>query len=158
MNIKIMSQIKNVNSEALTKALKNYQETLKTKKVLNTATEALKKAKTISKTEVNTLLEKIASVEKKTNKEIEKAVTMIVNKILESNKNKEINEDVKNEIIKKLSQHNRGKNLFIIIKYVNKILLKNIPTNIKSAKSFKNKIAETLIQDANKTLKGKKVA
>ncbi len=153
-----MSQIKNVNSEALTKALKNYQETLKTKKVLNTATEALKKAKTISKTEVNTLLEKIASVEKKTNKEIEKAVTMIVNKILESNKNKEINEDVKNEIIKKLSQHNRGKNLFIIIKYVNKILLKNIPTNIKSAKSFKNKIAETLIQDANKTLKGKKVA
>ncbi|MES2615858.1 MAG: hypothetical protein V4591_10635 [Bdellovibrionota bacterium] len=111
-----------------------------------------------SKVEVKGIVEKFSQVEQKTNAEIEKVVAFMVEKILKGKSKDAVPDDVKKEIVQKLARYNKGKNLLPIITYVNKTILANVPKNVKSAKSFKSNVANTLIKDAKKRLEGKKVA
>ena len=104
------------------------------------------------KNEVKVIGKKISKVEQKTSSEIEKVVSLMVNKLLKDNAQSVVSEEVKNEIVQKLTSYNKGKNLLPIIKYVNKTILKNVPKNVNSAKSFKKNVVNTLIKDAEKRL------
>ncbi len=152
----IIDNIKNVNSKVILKAIKKSQENLKTKSVLSFASNAMNKATEMSKNEINSIVEKMTTIEKKTNKEIEKAVSLMLNKLLLDKSNENVTTEVKQEIVKKLAQYNRGKNIIPILRYVNGIIIKNAPKNVKSVKTFKKNVVNTLIQDANKRLEKKK--
>jgi hypothetical protein len=154
----IVNNIKNVNTKTILNAIKSSQSAIVDNNVINLATNVVDKAKTVSKEEVTILLNKISNLEKMTNQEIEKVAFVMVDKFLEDKSKENIPESVKKEIVMKLTAHNRGKNIFPIIKYVNNVIVKNIPTNIQSVKNLRANISTTLIQDANNTLKGKSAA
>lgn len=101
---------------------------------------------------VKTVLATLSQVEDRTNAEIEKVVSAAVDKLLKDKSIDAVSEDIKAEIVHKFSNHNKGKNLIPILKYVNKVLLTNAPKSVTSAKNFKRNIANTLIKDAKKRL------
>ncbi|MBX9839114.1 MAG: hypothetical protein K2X69_12480, partial [Silvanigrellaceae bacterium] len=65
--------------------------------------------------------------------------------------------EVRNEIISILVEHNSGKNLLPIVKYVNSVVVSNAPTNIESFKNFRKNIAQTLISDAKKRISDRNI-
>ena len=104
------------------------------------------------KKEVQCLSKKIFTVNEKKNKKVEQVLSTMLKKLLKDKNKINMSEEVKNEIIHKLTSYNKGKNIIPILKYVNKTILKNMPKNLKSAKNFKRNILNTLIKDAQKRL------
>lgn len=126
----LIDNFKSVKAEGILKTLKTSQENMKVKNVLQL----------------------MSFVEQKTNTEIEKAVSFMVDKILEDQPINDVSEDIKNEIVQKLAGHNKGKNIIPIITYVNKIIITNVPKNFSAFRSFKKNIANTLVKDAKSRL------
>jgi hypothetical protein len=86
----------------------------------------------------------------------EKIVSFVVDKLLKDKSRGSVSQEVKKEIVHKLTSCNKPKDIIPIIKYVNTTILKNVPKDVKSAKSFKKNIVNTLIKDANNRLERKK--
>ena len=144
----IVDNIKNVKTKEILTTLKKSKVNINGKNVVNLASSAIDKAKLISKEELSLLLSKVSKIEKKTSAEIEKIVYVMVNKLLKDKSKESVSEDVKKEIVNKLTQHGRGKNIIPILKYMNKIIITNVPKSVSSVKNFKN----------NVSLEGKNVA
>ncbi len=123
--------------------------------VIDLATQAILKAKNISNKEFKFIFSKINQVEHRTNAEIEKVMSVVVEMILANSSQETVSDEVKSEIIHLFSGYKKTRNLIPLFRYVNKLILTNVPKNIKSAKSFKKNIAKTLIKDARARLEGR---
>ncbi len=110
----------------------------------------------VSSPVVKNISTKYSKVEKLTTAEIEKIVSLLVNSLLKNNPKETVTDEVKNEIVKKFTTYNGGKNIIPLMKYVNSTLFKNVPKNMNAAKNFKKNIVETLIQDATNSLEEKR--
>ncbi len=151
------NNLKNMNSDKIVDALKKNQENLNPKAVIGIAKKAVNQARSFSKEEIQFLLGKMNDVGHKTNVEIEKNISKLVNKILEGQPEDSITEDVKKEIMSMLVEHNSGKNIMPIVKYVNSVVVHNAPTSLESFMNFKKNIAQTLISDAKKRISERNV-
>ncbi|KAB8029074.1 hypothetical protein [Fluviispira multicolorata] len=148
----LISNIKNINSASIVETIKRNQENLNPKAVLNFARKAVDSARSFSKEEINVLLGKANELGQKTGTEIEKIVVSAVKSILKGQPQEVATEEIRKEITNMLVEHNNGKNLLPIVKYVNNVLLNNAPTSIESFKNFRRNIGQTLIADAQKRI------
>lgn len=146
------NNIKNINSEKIVNTLKKNQENLNPTAMLNIAKQAVNQARSFSKEEVEFLLGKMNDVGHKTNLEIEKNISKLVTKILEGQPEEDVTPEITSEIMAMLVEHNNGKNIVPIVKYVNSVVLHNAPTSIAAFMNFRKNIAQTLIADAKKRI------
>ncbi|KAB8040007.1 hypothetical protein GCL60_07010 [Silvanigrella paludirubra] len=153
----LISNLKNINSEKIVDTLKKNQENLNPKAMIGLAKKAVDQARSFSKEEIQFLLGKVNDVGHKTSTEIEKSISKLVNKLLEGQPAEVATNEVRNEIISILVEHNSGKNLLPIVKYVNSVVVSNAPTNIESFKNFRKNIAQTLISDAKKRISDRNI-
>jgi hypothetical protein len=153
----LISNIKNINSEKIVDTLKKNQENLNPKAMIGLARKAVDTARSFSKEEIHFLLGKVNDVGHKTNSEIEKNIGKLVNKILEGQPENIATQDVRNEIISILVEHNSGKNLIPIVKYVNSVVVSNAPTSLEAFKNFRKNIAHTLVNDAKKRISDRNI-
>ncbi|WGL58802.1 hypothetical protein QEJ31_09715 [Pigmentibacter sp. JX0631] len=152
-----LQNLKNINSEKIVETLKKNQENLNPSAMLGMAKKAVHQARSFSKEEIQFLLGKVNDVGHKTNLEIEKNISKLVNKILEGQAEENITNEIRTEIMSMLVEHNNGKNILPIVKYVNSVVVHNAPTNIESFMNFRKNIAQTLINDAKKRISEKNV-
>lgn len=152
-----INNVKNINPSVIIENIKLTRQKIKAKLIFNLASEVIDKAKELSKDEIKLLLKRISQVEKKTSTEIEKVFSIIVEQILKDKSIEAVSDEVKNEIVHKLAKYNDGKSLIPNLKYINKIIVTNVPKSVKSVKNFKRNVAKTLIKDAHTSLEGKKV-
>lgn len=148
----LISNLKNINSEKIVDTLKKNQENLNPKAMIDFAKKAVDHARSFSKEEIQFLLGKVNDVGHKSNTEIEKNISKLVTKILEGQPKDVVTDDIHNEIVGILVEHNSGKNILPIVKYVNSVVVSNAPTSFESFKNFRKNIAQTLIADANKRI------
>ena len=153
----LISNIKNINSASIVDTFKKNQENLHPKAVLQFARKAVDSARSFSKDEINVLLGKANELGQKTNTEIEKIVSSAVKNILKGQPQDQATDEVRIEITKMLVEHNNGKNLLPIVKYVNSVLLNNAPTSLEAFKNFKKNIGQTLISDAQKRISDRNI-
>lgn len=152
-----LQNLKNINSEKIVETLKKNQENLNPSAMLGMAKKAVHQARSFSKEEIQFLLGKVNDVGHKTNIEIEKNISKLVNKILEGQPEENITNEIRTEIMSMLVEHNNGKNIVPIVKYVNSVVVHNAPTNIESFMNFRKNIAQTLINDAKKRISEKNI-
>lgn len=148
----LIQNIKNLNKESIIDTIKKNQDNLTPKGMLNFALKAMDSARSFSKDEISILLGKMNDLGQKTGVELEKIISVFVNKILEGQPNESVSEDIRKEIICMLVEHNNGKNIVPIVKYVNSVVVSNAPTSIESFKNFRRNIAQTLVADAHKRI------
>ncbi|APJ02858.1 hypothetical protein [Silvanigrella aquatica] len=152
-----INNIKNINSVKIVDTLKKNQENLNPKAMFGLARKAVDTARSFSKEEMQFLLGKMNDVGHKTGTEIEKNISKLVNKIMEGQPEDVATPDVQKEIISMLVEHNNGKNIVPIVKYVNSVVVHNAPTSIESFKNFRKNIAQTLICDAQKRISDRNI-
>lgn len=155
----LISNIKNMNSEKIFDALKKNRENLTPQAMMGLARKTVDTAKSFSKEEIQFLLGKINAVGNKTNFEIEKNITKLVNKLLDGQSDEIVTEEVRKEIINILLEQNGGNNLIptVNVKYVNSVVVNNAPTSIEAFKNFRKNIAQTLIIDAKKRISNRNI-
>jgi len=153
----LISNLKSINSEKIVDTFKKNQKNLNPKEMIGLARKAVNQARSFSKEEIQFLLGKINDVGHKTNFEIEKNISKLVNKILEGQPAEVATPEVRSEIINILVEHNSGKNILPIVKYVNSVVVSNAPTSIESLKNFRINMAQTLITDAKKRISNRNV-
>jgi hypothetical protein len=150
-----INNIKNMNSTKIIDTFKKNQENFHPKNMVGLARKAVDTARTFSKEEIQILMGKVNVLSHKTNSEIEKMLSNIVSKVLKGQPENSVTPEIRDEITNILVEHNNGKNIIPIIKYVNSVVVSNAPTSIESIKNFRNNIASTLISDAKKRISEK---
>ena len=149
----IIDSIRNMNSHKIADVIKKNKENLTPITFVNFARKAVSTAKSFSMEEMKIISEKFNAVGQKTSCEIEKVVKNAVNKIIDGQVEDKVTDDVRDEIVHMFVEHDHGKNILPIVKYVNNVLVSNVPTSFQAAMNFRRNVAQTLVKDAKNRLK-----
>lgn len=146
-----LAKIKDMTIGEILKKMKKSQQKMSPDAVTDMARKAIDSAKDFSKEEIKVLLGKFNDIKDKTNTELEKIVESALKKLFKDLPSDMATTEVRKEIAHMLVEHNH-KTLFSTMKYLNNIVVRNMPTSLWAAKNFRKNVARNLIRDAQKRI------
>lgn len=147
----LFNQIKSMTLGEVLKKIKKNQKKLTPEGVAGIARKAIDSARDLSREEVKVLLGKFNDIKDKTNIEVEKIVETALKKLFKDLPSDMATAEVRKEIAHMLVEHNR-KTLFSTMKYLNNVVVRNMPTSFWAAKNFRKNVAKNLVKDAQKRI------
>lgn len=150
-NSNLFRQIKDMTVGEILKKIQTNKKKLTPEGVADIAKKAIDSAKDFSREEIKVLLGKFNDIKDKTNVEMEKIVESALKKLFKDLPADMATSEVRKEIAHMLVEHNR-KTLFSTMKYLNNVVVRNMPKSFWAAKNFRKNVAKNLIRDAQKRI------
>lgn len=155
----LFNRLKNMTPVEMAEKIKENKENFTTQKVTEMAREAIDNARDFSREEIRVFLgkindikgKKVNEIKGKTTAEVEKIVENALKKLFKGLPSNMATAEVRKEIAHMLVEHN-NKTILSTMKYLNNIVVRNMPRSFWAAQNFRKNIAKNLIKDAEKRI------